>query len=49
LRKTAKLQNGGKCIFCQRVKVTGIVAGKTITKKEACDAFSEWRLEKKKS
>jgi len=33
-------------MFFQRVNVTGIVAGKTVTKKLACETFIEWKIEK---
>jgi hypothetical protein len=35
-------------MFFQRVSVTGIVAGKTVTKKLAYETFIEWKIEKRK-
>jgi hypothetical protein len=35
-------------MFFQRGSVTGIVAGKTVTKKLAYEAFIEWKIEKKR-
>jgi len=47
LKKTAELQNGGMWLFFQTVSVTGIVAGKTVTKKLAYETFIEWKIKKK--
>jgi len=35
-------------MFFQRVSVTGIVAGKTVTKEMAYVTFIEWKMEKRK-
>jgi len=35
-------------MFFQRVSVTGVVAGKTVTKKLAYETFIEWKIEKRK-
>jgi len=35
-------------MFFQRVNVTGIVAGKTVTKKLTYETFIEWKIEKRK-
>jgi len=34
-------------LFFQTVSVTGIVAGKTVTKKLAYETFIEWKIKKK--